>query len=161
MEISSWIVGIIGICFLSVLVDLSLPDGKTNLLIKKIASYGIVAIVVMPLINIVNNKQQIEDVFSYSEIQIQENYIYNLNQSKLDSIKVGIENELKTMGVLGAVVSISADVFSDNMEIYAIYVDLYNIVISDNLKNKDIKTEVVSVVIKYLNIAKEKVVVYE
>lgn len=161
MDISSWVLSIIGVCFLSVLVDLMLPDGKTNSLIKKVVSYIIVAIVIMPIINLVNNKNQIQDVFSYSEIQIQDNYIYNINQSKLDSIKQNIENDLQDGGILGAEVSISADVFTQNMEIYAVYVDLYNMVISGDFKNKDIKTEVVSVVLNYVNISKEKIVVYE
>lgn len=161
MEISAWISSIIGVCFLSVLVDLMLPDGKTNTLIKKVVSYIIVAIVLMPLINLANNKNNIQDVFSYSEIQIQENYIYNINQSKIDAIKESIQKELESKGILGVQISVSADVFTQEMEIYAIYVDLYNMVISGDSKNKNIKTEVVSVVQNYVNIAKEKIIIYE
>ena len=161
MEISAWISSIIGVCFLSVLVDLMLPDGKTNTLIKKVVSYIIVAIVLMPLINLANNKNNIQDVFSYSEIQIQENYIYNINQSKIDAIKESIQKELESKGILGVQISVSADVFTQEMEIYAIYVDLYNMVISGDSKNKNIKTEVVSVVQNYVNIAKEKIMIYE
>lgn len=161
MEISAWISSIIGVCFLSVLVDLMLPDGKTNTLIKKVVSYIIVAIVLMPLINLANNKNNIKDVFSYSEIQIQENYIYNINQSKIDAIKESIQKELESKGILGVQISVSADVFTQEMEIYAIYVDLYNMVISGDSKNKNIKTEVVSVVQNYVNIAKEKIIIYE
>ena len=161
MEISAWISSIIGVCFLSVLVDLMLPDGKTNTLIKKVVSYIIVAIVLMPLINLANNKNNIQDVFSYSEIQIQENYIYNINQSKIDAIKESIQKELESKGILGVQISVSADVFVQEMEIYAIYVDLYNMVISGDSKNKNIKTEVVSVVQNYVNIAKEKIIIYE
>lgn len=161
MNISGWVLSIIGICFISVVFDLISPDGKTNKSIKTVMSYAIIFVIASPLLGMVKNGVNVDDIFNSSSINIQSGYIYNLNQSKIDALKLDIEEGLNNYGFLGAQVSVSADIFDENMEIYAIYVDLYNLVISDNLKNKDIETEVKSVVQSYVDISKEKIIIYE
>ena len=37
-SISAWILSIAGICMLSVIIDLVVPDGKTNTIIKNVFS---------------------------------------------------------------------------------------------------------------------------
>ena len=138
-SISAWALSIVGICLLSVVIDLMLPSGKTNSNIKKVVSYAIILVVLLPIPNILNGNIRAEGIFDNSIIELQDNYIYNLNQSKLDSIKNKIENELNSMGILGVSVSISANIFEDDMEIYAIYVDLYNLVITEDASNINIK----------------------
>jgi len=160
-SLSSWVLSIAGICFVSVVLDLMLPDGKTNSHIKNIVSYAIILVVVIPLPNLLNKNFSASDIFEKMEINIQEDYIYNINQSKLDALCKQIEEELTEKGILGVEVSISANIFDNPMEINAVYVDLYNVVISDNKGNIYIKTEVVEVVVDIINISKDKVVFYE
>ncbi|MBE7074439.1 MAG: hypothetical protein E7376_00440 [Clostridiales bacterium] len=159
--VSTWVLSIAGVCLLSVLVDLILPDGKVNATIKHIFSFVIVLVVLMPLPGLVKGEYNLDNVLSELEFEIQDEYIYNVNQAKLDKWTEAINHDLETKGIHGAVVSISANIFEINMEINAVYVDLYNVVITENLKNINIKTEVVNVVKCYLNIEKSQVVFYE
>ena len=82
-------------------------------------------------------------------------------KAKLDKWTQDINDDLVNGGIYGAVVSISANIFERNMEINAVYVDLYNVVISNENKNINIKTEVVRVVLNYINIKEDKVIFYE
>ena len=160
-SISTWILSIASVCFISVIADLALPEGKTNSHIKKVISYVIILVVIMPLPKLFSGSFKVDDIFEEIDLGVQDSYIYNTNQSKLDALKESIETELKNNGMVGAVVSVSANIFDVNMEIQAIYVDLYNLVITEELKNINIQTEVVSVVLGVVNIAKDKVIVYE
>ncbi|MBO7527886.1 MAG: hypothetical protein J6T74_08385 [Clostridia bacterium] len=160
-SISAWALSIVGICLLSVVIDLMLPSGKTNSNIKKVVSYAIILVVLLPIPNILNGNIRAEGIFDNSIIELQDNYIYNLNQSKLDSIKNKIENELNSMGILGVSVSISANIFEDDMEIYAIYVDLYNLVITEDASNINIKKIVKDLILGCISIKEEKIIFYE
>lgn len=159
--ISSWVISIAGICLLSVLMDLIMPDGKMGSCIKSVFSYAIALVVILPLPNVFKNEFSIDDIFSETDFEIQDSYIYNVNQARLDKWTECINDDLTNQGIYGVVVSISANIFEVNMVVDAVYVDLYNVVISDENKNINIKTEVVGVVLKYLEISKDKVVFYE
>ena len=160
-SISAWILSIAGICLLSVAMDLILPEGKMNAVIKNVFSYIVVFVVLMPLPSLINGEFSFGDLFSSVELEIQDEYIYNVNQAKLDKWSKDIDNDLQNIGVYGAVVSISANIFEYNMKIDAVYVDLYNAVISENLMNKNIKAEVENVVLSIVDLDKNKVVIYE
>lgn len=146
---------------LSVIIDLVIPDGKTNTIIKNVFSYAIVLVVILPLPKLFKNNTDLNDLFSPVDFPMQDNYIYNVNQAKLDKWTQDINDDLVNGGIYGAVVSISANIFERNMEINAVYVDLYNVVISNENKNINIKTEVVRVVLNYINIKEDKVIFYE
>ena len=160
-SLSAWILSIAGICLLSVIIDLIIPTGKTNVNIKNIFSYAIILVVILPLPKLLKTNLNINNAFSESQFEIQDTYIYNVNQAKLDAWTNNINSDLNNIGVYGAVVSISANIFEREMCVNAVYVDLYNVVISDQNKNINIKTEVVSVVLKYIHIEKDKVIFYE
>lgn len=160
-SLSTWVLSVAGMCLLSVAIDLIMPDGKTNKSIKSVFSYAIVLVVILPLPKLLKNNFNLDDVFSEYEFEIQDSYIYNVNQAKLDQWTKDINDDLNSRGIYGAVISISANIFDVDMQINNVFVDLYNVVITDNSKNINIKTEVVSVVLNYLNIDKGKVIFYE
>lgn len=157
----AWIISIAGICLISVVVDLVLPRGKTNGHIKNIFSYAIVLTVIMPLPSLIGRDFSLDVFFQKVEYQIQDEYIYNFNQIKLNEMVKNIEEDLNNDGFMGITISISANIFDKEMKIDAVYVDLYNLVISSDAKNIDIKTEVKSVVQKYILIEEEKIIYYE
>ena len=160
-SISVWIINIVGICLFSVVIDLILPSGKTNIVIKRIVSYCIILVVLMPIPSFLKKDFDLYDYFNNNQIQIQENYIYNLNQTKLDDLKSVIENEITNNGILGTVVSISANIFDYDMKIDAIYVDLYFTVITDGNKNINIKKVIKDIVKSNIKIEEDKIIFYE
>ncbi|MBQ7884902.1 MAG: hypothetical protein IJ318_02255 [Clostridia bacterium] len=160
-SISSWVLSIAGVCVLSVVADLILPEGKTNHVIKNVFSYVVILVAISPIPSLINGNWSLDGLFSSVEFEIQDEYIYNLNQAKLDGWVSSIEVGLEEKGIVGAVVSISANIFEQDMQIEAVYVDLYNAVISSNLQNTNIQTEVVGVVLEFINIDKSKVTIYE
>lgn len=159
--VSAWILSIAGVCILSVVVDLILPSGKTNSHIKNVMTYVIVLVVLAPLPQLMQSDFSLEDVFGRTEFGLQYEYIYSLNQSKLDAMTNNINDGLEDAGILGVVVSVSANIFDKDMRVDAVYVDLYNIVITNPSENINIKSEIREIVLSVVDIKEDLIIFYE
>ncbi len=161
MTISNWILSIAGIVVLSVLVDLFLPDGRLNGFIKTIFNFSIILVVVTPLPNLLKKDYNINDMFPTQSIDLQEDYIYQLNHDKLMLLEDKIESSLEKSGIDGVEVYISADIFTLQMKIEKVFVDLSQMVIQGNLQNINIENEVVKCITTYIDIQMENIVISE
>lgn len=154
---SSWIISITCICVLSILIDLILPEGKINAHIKVIFAFLIMLVIISPIPQIISGKTiDISSLYS-DKIVLQDNYIYQINRDKLDKIENNIQDELTKNGIEGVVVKISADIFEYNMEINAVFVDLFDLVIKPDFEHIDIKTSIIDCIIEHVKIDKEKI----
>ena len=146
MTISSWILSIAGVSLLSVLIDLFLPEGSINGYIKTVFNFAIILVIVTPVPSLLHKEFDTSLMFSNQEIVINNEYIYQLNRDKLTMLEQGIETKLEKEGLLNIDISISADIFTTQMLIESIYVDLSNLVISNNDKHINIENEIIEVI---------------
>ena len=79
---TAWIFSIIGIIFLGVMLEIVIPDGKTNSFIKSIYSIILMFVIVNPIIKIFN-----KDTLDLSSINIVENNQDIITEQKLTEIK--------------------------------------------------------------------------
>lgn len=136
----AWILSITGITVLSVLIDLILPTGQTAKYIKNVFAFIMIFVIISPLPKLINGSFNIDQIFeSEDEIVLQEDFIYQVNRDKLTALEKAIESKLVEENINGVEVSISADIFSKEMEIKSIYVDLSDLVITPNSSHIDIK----------------------
>ena len=157
-DLSSWVLSIAGICILSVLIDLFLPSGQISSHIKTVFNFIIIFVIIAPIPKFIKNYQVYYSSFiNTSEIELQEDYIYQLNRDKLTALENEIKNGIKSRGILNVDIAISADIFVKAMEINGIFVDLTNAVIEKNEQHIDIKKEVEEVILTKVNIEKEKI----
>lgn len=157
-ELSSWVLSIAGICILSVLIDLFLPSGQMSSHIKSIFNFIIILVIIAPIPKFIKNYQvDYSSFINTSEIELQDDYLYQLNRDKLTALENEIENGIKKRGILNVEVAISADIFTKTMEINGVFVDLTNVVIEKNGQHIDIKKEVEEVILSKIDIEKEKI----
>lgn len=157
-DLSSWVLSIAGICILSVLIDLFLPSGQISSHIKTVFNFIIIFVIIAPIPKFIKNYQvDYSSFINTSEIELQEDYIYQLNRDKLTALENEIKNGIKSRGILNVDIAISADIFVKAMEINGIFVDLTNAVIEKNEQHIDIKKEVEKVILSKVNIEKEKI----
>lgn len=161
MSISGWILSIASICVISVLIDLFLPQGQIASHIKTVFNFVIVLVVISPLPNLIKTEIDSSIIFSEQEIELQEEYIYQLNRDKLTMLECSIEKALEDENLLNVDISISANIFTIQMIIETVYVDLSNLIIENNDKHINIKNEVVNVVTSFIKINKEDIVFSE
>lgn len=158
---SVWVLSIAGMCVLSVLVELILPDGQTRKYIKAIFSFFVIIVIVSPLPKLVKNGVDLDSIIAGDNIGIQEDFIYQLNRNKLDSISLNIENELKEQGIDGVKILLSANIFSSKLEIEAVFVDLFELVIPDDKQHINTHEIIIKTIKKHIDIEEENIVFNE
>ncbi len=160
-QISSWIISIAGIICLSVIIELIMPDGQMNRYIKGILSFVIVLVIILPLPKLLKLNINIDNMFEQgSNIEVDEDYLYQLNLNKINAVKDTIEKEILEHGYKNVSIFINADIFNSQMQFKSVFVDLTKLVISPNAEHNDIlkiKKDITSIVQKYVKIDEEAI----
>jgi stage III sporulation protein AF len=136
--VSAWLLCICGVVILSVLAQLILPEGQMNKYCSMIFSFMILLVIIIPLPKIFGKDFDFSTIFGGTETSLQEDYLQQLNLDKLTSISEGINTQIEQRGLLGVVVSINANIFADELEIYNILVDLRDLEYAENFESKNI-----------------------
>ena len=153
-DVSSWVLSIAGVICLSVLIELVMPEGQMNKYIKSIFSFVIILVIILPLPKLIKKEIDDSNLFNYQEIELQTDYLKEINLSKVTSITKSINSDLEEMGYLNVNLSISADIFDEKMDYRGIYVNLRDLVILDNSRHKnivEIKEDIKVVIAKYID----------
>ena len=160
--ISIWVLSIVGIIVLSMLVDLLLPSGSMSKFIKSIFGYLIIVVILSPVFSFFSQKNfSINDIFSASNVQIQDSFVANVNRQFLDSVEKSIEKSCHEKGIKFVEVGIEADIFENEIEIKQISVNLKNIVITDEVKHTNIRTSIVNIIKENIKVKEEIIKFYE
>lgn len=160
-DISSWVLSIAGIICLSVVVELIIPDGQMNRYIKGIFSFIIVLVIIMPVPKLIGSNRDYSNIFNYEDsIEIDEDYIYQINLDKLNSLKEDIEKDIINNGYKNVSVYINCNIFDNQMQIKTISVDLENLVITENAEHNDIskiRKHITKIILYYVEISEEEI----
>lgn len=159
-ELSTWIISIAGVICLSVIVELVLPEGQMNRYIKGTFSFVIILVIIMPLPKLLGSKLDFSNIFDYGDIQVDDDYIYELNLDKINGIKKDIEKEIKSHGYQNVEIYINCNIFDNAMQFNSIYVDLTNLVITENAEHKNItkiKQDITAVIKGFIEIGEEDI----
>lgn len=156
--ISSWILGIAGICVLGVVVDLILPNGQTKKYIKGVFAFFVVLVIIAPLPSLLNKEFSISDIFEENAIVIQEDFVFQLNKQRLESVQDMIEKDLIEQGIENVSIVLSANIFTERMKVESVFVDLSRVVLNENVEHKDINELVVKSVLKYVSVEKDNII---
>lgn len=135
--ISSWLLSIAGVVILSVLAELILPDGQINRYIKAIFSFVILLVIISPLPKLFKKDFNLDEYFN-STPSLQKDYIYQVNLDKISALTKDLSARIEEEGLCNVVVSIDANVLTQNLEIFKVFVDLCDIEYTQKFPNKDI-----------------------
>lgn len=163
-SLSAWVMSIAGVICLSVLVELVLPNGQMNKYVKGIFSFVIILIIISPVPSLLDKSFSLDGLFDQPQIEVQENYLYQVNVNKVSSMQKDIIAECENLGYQNVDARIDCDIFAKKIEIKAVYVDLSRLVIMDKASHKDmisIKTDILQIATSIVNIQKERVVFNE
>lgn len=153
---TGWIINIVGMIFIGVVLEIILPNGKTNTLIKSVFAIFVLYVIVSPLPTLFSKNLNLKPVDNNNNL----NYVISLNLSKISALEDDISNDLKKNGFENVNVIVSANIYKPEFIINKIYIDLYNLV----LKNKDehINTyeEIKQIVLKRVSVNEEDIIFY-
>ena len=149
---SAWLLGIIGIVFLGVLLEIVYPNGKTNAFCRSI--FGIFAVVIMisPLL-------KLKDI-NLDTDYVDESLVNSINDAKENYYKIKIEQKLKNNNINGAIVEIKGKTTNNEYEIENIFIDTSEIVLTENLTNINKYEVIIENILDAIEIDKERIVIY-
>lgn len=147
-----WLFSIVGVVFLAILFDLIYPSGKTNNFCKSL--FGIIAAFIM-----------ISPIIKLESVDISNDYtddtlVNNINKSKETLYKLQVEDYLKKNGYDGVIVEIVGNVSDNVFEIENVYVDITNIVLTEDVENINIYEVIVNEISNEYGIDSERIFVY-
>lgn len=157
-SISAWVLAVAGVCVMGVLVELMLPSGQTKKYVKGVFAFIVVLVVISPLPKFLGKNYTAEDIFEENAIVIQEDFVYQINRDRLEKIEEMVEEDLILEGINNVQIKINANIFTTDMKIDAVFVDLSGLVISENKQHIDIKETIVKSISKYISIDKKDIV---
>lgn len=155
---SEWLLSIAGIILLSVLCEFILPEGQINRYIRGIFAFITIFVIIAPLPKLFNKEMDFSNFLSSYDIELQEDYLYEINLSKLNALQNDIINELENRGIENVKISYSANV--ENMDIFEITADLRDMSFSGNSMNTQKAKDEITEVIKSISIFKNVEIAY-
>lgn len=155
--VSSWILSIVGVVVVGVIIDLIMPDGQMSKYIKGIVAIFTVLVIVLPLPKLAN--QEISFDFN-TNIAIDSELIYTINENKVEQLNDILEKKLDENGYGNIEVSINADLYSYDLKIEKVFVDLSQAVINEEITNIDkYTTDIKSIVKEVLKVEEDDILI--
>lgn len=156
---SGYVLSIVGIIFAGVIVDVIIPAGSTAKYIKSIYAVFVVAILILPIINFINNNKGF--VLEYDEYEVNEkllNYIYS---NRVETLEDNILNGLKSNGLENIDIEINYSIENEDLVMLACTINLKNLVINENFTHINKYDYIKKVVKDYIDLSDEEIIIYE
>ena len=156
---SGYVLSIVGIIFAGVIVDVIIPAGSTAKYIKSIYAVFVVAVLILPIINFINNNKGF--VLEYDEYEVNEkllNYIYS---NRVETLEDNISNGLKSNGLENIDIEINYSIENEDLVMLTCTINLKNLVINENFTHINKYDYIKKVVKDYIDLSDEEIIIYE
>ena len=154
MEYKSYLYGIIASFSIMVLIDLIMPEGKMEKIVKAVSSLIIFLMLIHPLINFINSSKEI-DISPNEEVS---NAIEIRSDSYTEHV---IENLIKNEFNINVIVEINRKKNEYKSQIEFVSITYQNNDINTFDEHINLEDKMSELVSNYLNIEREKVIIYE
>lgn len=159
---AEYILGIVGIVFLGVMLDVILPDGEMNKYIKGVFAIVALFVIVSPVQKLFDKNFNLEDVFMNNSVGIVDNdFLIATNKQ----IKLQLENTLNAEFINNGFENIQIDIdcefSSSQFLIKKVNLDISKLVINSNMVHINKYAEIKKLTVKFLNVEESDVIINE
>ena len=159
--LSQWILSISGVIILSTAVEILMPQGSLNKYIKSVLAIVCMFVIISPIPNLINGRNSLGGIFFPNDNGVNYSFVQYINEQKVVSLERELENYLADNGFKNVGIIIEAAYIEDKIDILFVRVNLKKVVILSKDKNINSNEELIKLISKYLNIIKEKVLLYD
>ena len=156
---SGYILKIVAVVLFSIIIDILMPAGKMEKIVKTGLSFIVVFVIVSPIPNLILKMKNISTSENGQLIDME--YVKKINLKKIDNLEERIENELKSYGIENIEIELMCDLSKTEITYLFANVDARSVVLTDKAKGIDLNEKIKEVVVKFIDIKKENVLVYE
>ena len=154
----SYILSVIGIVFVSVLIEIILPNGQTAKYIKGIFSIFVVFVLINPVINFFKKDFDISRYIITDGVSVDKKLLKNLYKNQIIATEQDIVNTLEANGYSGVIVNLEYEIVEEKIKISKAKINLDKLVISSQNENINKYQFIRQVVTENFNILEEDVV---
>lgn len=159
-SLSVWVLTIVGVILIGVIVDIIMPEGSINKFIRGLIAIFTVFAIVSPLPYLSLDKINFGEFFNNNNIQVDDNFIEQVNKQKVEEYEFLIESALKQKGYHGVDIRIYADFVDNDMKISQIFVDLSNLVLNDENLNINKYDQIKVVIYGIVDVKEDNILFY-
>ena len=156
---SSWIISISVAVILGTLVEVIMPEGRLNKVIKSVLGVVCMLIIISPIKNLDLKSLNFNSFFG--ETQIDKQFVEDRQSEQIKYLESNIEKNLERNGFVGVKVKIYGNFENNSIIIKTIFVDLENLVINENSENINKYNNIVAIIKSSVDITEEQVIFYE
>ncbi|MBR4124141.1 MAG: stage III sporulation protein AF [Clostridia bacterium] len=162
MNVSSYILSIVGVVLLGVLIDVIMPDGEMNKYIKGVFSLLALFIIVSPVQKLFNNNFDLNNIFYDSKaVETDSDFLDATNKQIKNQLERSLIVRYKNAGFENIKVEIKCDMSNNVSVIKKVIIDISNLVMSEDLSHINKYTEIKKVAMDFLNLEESDVEVNE
>ena len=155
MSIKGYILTLLGVAILSVLIDVIMPSGKMQKFVKSMFSILILTAIIMPIISLINSDFNLTSSYKNEIIKVDTDFLDATNKKIYKQIETSIETEIKNIGYSNVLINITFETNNYSTKISNVQIDISNIEINKNKPHKEIKSDILDIVYKYISYNKE------
>ncbi len=159
-SVSVWVLTIVGVIFVNVIVEIIMPEGKMNKLIKGLVSIFMVFAMVSPLPFVSLDKIDFGKFFDNNTTQVDDKFVENINLQKIAQYETLIKETLHKNGYKDVSIIITSDYIDYDIKINQVYVDLTNLVLNDKNLNIDKYTNIKKIILGLVEVKEENILFY-
>lgn len=152
-----WILNLIGLAIFGVLIEILLPNGKTNKYIKGVLSLVIIYVIISPVASLLHDYKfgDIKKFFN-GDIDIDYEFVSNIQIESNKQEEKLLEEAIKSEGIENVKVHIVSNLIQQK-KIEYVKISINKAVITGENPNINIKEVITKIVCNRLNIDEEKI----
>ncbi len=158
MDISTYLLSIVGVAILGVIVDLILPSGTVSKYIKGVFALILIFVIISPIPKLINQNWSFNDIFQTSSTEIDEDYLEDIKNQQIDKLNTDIKNLLVDNGFNNVDILVELDNSNFSLKIKYIFVDLTNLVLNQNMQHINYYTVITKLLCEQCNVKEEQIV---
>ena len=157
-----WILSVGTTIIFASIISIIIPEGKMNSYIKSILSILVILVIIKPMLTTTINDYDFDKILNQDVVVLQDDFLNYTNDKKIQNIIKKCKTIINEIGIENPVVNIDYFVEENNqITIKEAKINLRNSVIISDKEHIDIIEDVKTVISDYLNIASDKVIIYE
>ena len=156
---SSYILKIFGVALVAVIIDIILPSGKMEKIVKMAMSLIIVFVIASPIPGLITKVKNFNANEQNDLIDLE--YVKKINLQKIDAVEERIKDDLKQAGISNIEIELMCDLSSTQIKYIFANIDARSVVLEEKAQGIDLIETVKQSVLKFIQIEKENILVYE
>ena len=156
---TGYILSILGIVVAGVFIDIIIPSGTINKYIRGIYSIFVVAVLVSPVVKLLNKSQDFS--ITYEEYNINENLLKYIYTMRCQSLETNLENALKEEGFANVDIILNFSIENNELKYNLCNVNLKNLVITPDKQHINKYEFIRKVVKENTNLTDEEIIIDE